>query len=150
MQIDFSKKIYGQELGLRIRAIMGVPEEILDNDIISSPTFRISAEKYINKQIDKYEETELMNYLELINIAYLYHICYYLCSGMYARLPKQMENKNTKTIMQSIDWDSRAIEMLDKCNNILEDIISEIDDEVEYGSSFAVLTNASEYPNTSI
>ena len=49
-------KISEKELGLRVRAIMGVPEEILDDTIISSPTFKISATRYINKQIEKYDE----------------------------------------------------------------------------------------------
>ena len=40
--------------------------------------------------------------------------------------------------------------MLAKCNEIMDGIISEIDDEFQYGDSFAVLTNASDYPNTSI
>lgn len=150
MIIDFNEKISGKELGTRIRAIMGVPEEILDDAIISSPTFVISASKYINKKIEKYDESEMEGNLELINIAYLYYICYLLCTGMYARLPKQMENTSTKTILQSIDWDGKAVEMLAKCNEIVDGIISEIDDEFQYGDSFAVLTDASEYPNTSI
>lgn len=149
MIIKFDK-ISEKELGLRVRAIMGVPEEILDDTIISSPIFEISATRYINKQIEKYDESEMENKLELINIAYLYYICYLLCTGMYARLPKQMENISTKTILQNIDWDGKAVEMLAKCNEIIDGIISEIDDEFQYGDSFAVLTNASDYPNTSI
>lgn len=150
MFIDFSKKFAEQELGQKIRAIIGVPEEILENSVVSSPTFKIRASKYINKQINKYEEEQLSNSFELLDIAYLYYICYLLCAGMYARLPKQMENKSTKTIMESIDWDSKAIDMLSKCNDILDEIISEIDDEFIYGDSFAVLTNESQYPNTNI
>lgn len=150
MVIEFSKNFTEVELGMRVRAIMGVPEEILDDTIINSPTFKIISSNYINKQISKYEEIQLESNLELLNIAYLYHICYQICTGMYARLPKQMENTSTKTIMQSIDWDSKAIEMLSKCNDVVEEVILEIDDEIDYGNSFAVLTEASEYPNTSI
>lgn len=150
MVIEFSKNFTEVELGMRVRAIMGVPEEILDDTIINSPTFKIISSNYINKQISKYEEIQLENNLELLNIAYLYHICYQICTGMYARLPKQMENISTKTIMQSIDWDSKAVEMLLKCNDVVEEVILEIDDEVDYGNSFAVLTEVSEYPNTSI
>lgn len=150
MTIKFEDSISEKELGLRIRAIMGVPEEILDDTVINSPTFKISASKYINKQIQEYDEEQLKGSLELVNIAYLYYICYLLCTGMYARLPKQMENKSTKTVLQSIDWDSLAIEMLGKSNEIIDEIISEIDDDFEYGNSFAVLTDESEYPNTSI
>jgi hypothetical protein len=150
MIIDFEEKFEEGDLGTRIRAIIGVPEEILENDIISSPTFKIRASKYINKQISDYSEEELKTSLELLDISYLYYICYLLCAGMYARLPKQMENKSTKTIMQSIDWDSKALDMLNKCNDILDEIISEIDDEFEYGNTFATLTDESEYPNESI
>ncbi len=142
----FSKK----ELGTRIRAIMGIPEEILDDTVIYSPTFKIKASKYINKKISNYTEQQLSTEFELLDIAYLYYICYLLCTGMYARLPKQMENVSTKTIMQNIDWDSRALEMLNKCDEIIDDVISEIDDNFEYGNTFAVLTNASDYPNTNI
>lgn len=150
MFIEFSESFSETELGVRVRAIMGVPEEILDNITINSPTFKIVSENYVNKQIRKYEESQLENNLDLLNIAYLYHICYQICLGMYARLPKQMENTSTKTILQTIDWDSKAIEMLQKCNTIIEETIIEIDDEVDYRSSFAVLTSESEYPNTNI
>jgi hypothetical protein len=139
-----------RELGARIRAIMGIPEEILDDSIINSPTFKIKASKYINKKIADYTEQELSSNMELLNIAYLYYICYLLCTGMYARLPKQMENVSTKTILQTIDWDSMALEMLNKCDEIMDEIISEIDDDFQYGNTFAVLTDSSDYPNTNI
>lgn len=139
-----------KELGIRIRAIMGVPEEILDDEVINSPTFKVKANKYINKKITDYTEEQLSSSFELLDIAYLYYICYLLCTGMYARLPKQMENVSTKTILQTIDWDSKALEMLDTCNAIMDDIISEIDDDFQYGNTFAVLTDSSDYPNTNI
>ena len=69
---------------------------------------------------------------------------------MYARLPKQMENTSTKTILQSINWDTMAIEMLGKCNEILDDAISEVNDDIDYSVSSAVLTSSSEYPNDTI
>ena len=139
-----------KELGIRIRAIMGIPEEILDDSVINSPTFKVKAEKYINKKISNYTEEQLSSQVELIDIAYLYYISYLLCTGMYARLPKQMENVSTKTILQTIDWDSKALEMLNKCDEIMDEIISEIDDSFQYGNTFAVLTNSSDYPNTNI
>lgn len=134
------------ELGTRVRAIMGVPELVLLDDIISSPVFITKAEKYINKNIEEYEELDE----RLIEIATIYYICYLLCPGMYARLPKQMENVSTKTVLQSIDWDKMAIDMLGKCNEILEEAISEVTDDIDYSVSFAVLTDSSEYPNTNI
>ena len=139
-----------KELGIRIRAIMGVPEEILDDEVINSPTFKVKANKYINKKITDYTEEQLSPSFELLDIAYLYYIGYLLCTGMYARLPKQMENVSTKTILQTIDWDSKALEMLNKCDEILDEILSELDDNFQYGNTFAVLTDTSEYPNTNI
>lgn len=147
MAIDFKKRFQQAELGIRVRAIMGVPEEILEDIVISSPTFLEKASRYINKHINKYDEEQLTDVNELLNIAYLYYICYLLCSGMNTRLPKQMENKSTKTIMQSIDWDKRALDMLGKCDDILEDILEELDGGYEYGNTMAVLTEESPYPN---
>jgi hypothetical protein len=150
MTIGFEDNFSKEELGTRIRAIMGVPEEILDNEVINSPTFKIKANKYINKKILDYTEEQLSQSLELLNIAYLYYVCYLLCTGMYARLPKQMENVSTKTILQTIDWDSKALEMLNKCDEIMDDLISELDENFQYGNTFAVLTDSSDYPNTNI
>lgn len=150
MTRPFKDMFSEKELGTRIRAIIGVPEEILDNDIINSPTFKIKASNYINKKINEFTDEQLFTQLELLDIAYLYYICYLLCTGMYARLPKQMENVSTKTVLQTIDWDSKALEMLNKCDEILDEILSELDDNFQYGNTFAVLTDASEYPNTNI
>ena len=145
MKIDLEENPI-DELEVRVRAIMGVPELILIDDIISSPTFITRAEIFINKRIKDYENLDD----RLIEIATIYYICYLLCPGMYARLPKQMENVSTKTILQNIDWDKMALEMLGKCNEVLDDAISEVDDSVNYSVSFATLTASSEYPNTNI
>lgn len=146
MTIDFEKEKKIEDLGQRVRAVLGVPEEILTDDIISSPTFILKANKYINKNIEEYEKLDE----SLITIAYVYYICYLLCTGMYARLPKQMENVSTKTILQSINWDNKALEMLDICNQTLDEAIEEAGGDLSYGNSFAVLTESSEYPNTNI
>ena len=135
-----------KDLGIRVRAIMGVPEVILTDDVISSPIFITKAEKYINKNIKEYEGLDE----SLIIIATIYYICYLLCPGMYARLPKQMENVSTKTILQSMNWDEIALDMLDKCNDMLEEAIEDVSDGVDFSVSFAVLTDSSEYPNTTI
>lgn len=146
MVINLQKKEI-DNLGIRVRAIMGVPELILLDETINSPDFIKRAEKYINKNIAEYEGLDE----NLIEIATIYYICYLLCPGMYARLPKQMENVSTKTVLQSIDWNSMALDMLGKCNEILEEAISEVDeDAIDYSVSFATLTDESEYPNTSI
>ena len=144
MTIDFIGKNKVDDLNVRVRAILGIPEEFLEDEVISSPTFVIKANKYINKKIESYEDLDK----SLITIAYIYYVCYLLCVGMSARLPKQMENVNTKTVLQSIDWDSKALEMLDACNDTLEEAIG--DEDVQYGATFAVLSDVSEYPNTSI
>ena len=146
MTIDFEKENEIEDLGQRVRAVLGVPEEILTDDTISSPTFVLKANNYINKNIQKYEELDK----NLITIAYVYYICYLVCAGMSARLPKQMENVSTKTILQSINWDNKALEMLDICNQTLDEAIEEAGGDLSYGNSFAVLTESSEYPNTNI
>lgn len=147
MNIGFESLV--KDLGIQVRAILGVPEEFLSDDIISSPVFKTKADKYINKKISEIEEDVDID-IDLLKIAYVYYICYLLCSGMYARLPKQMENLSTKTILLSIDWDSKALEMLDKCNETIDEALEDIGEEIEAGNSFAVLTDASEYPNTTI
>ena len=149
MTINFDNIFSTKEVGTRIRAIMGVPEEILDDSVISSPTFKIKAGRYINKKIADYTDEQLSTSLELLNIAYLYYIGYLLCTGMYARLPKQMENVNSKTVLQTIDWDSKALEMLGMCDDTIDEAIADIED-IQYGNTFAVLSDSSEYPNTNI
>lgn len=144
MKIDLEENPI-DELEVRVRAIMGVPELILLDDIITSPDFLVRAERYINKNIKEYDDLDE----SLIEIATVYYICYLLCPGMYARLPKQMENVSTKTVLQNIDWDKMALEMLGKCNELLEEAISEVSD-IDYSVSFAVLTSSSEYPNETI
>ncbi len=145
MTVDFTENKI-DDLPIRVRAIMGVPDLILLDDVISSPDFLLRANKYINKIIKEYEDLDT----SLLEIAAIYYICYLICPGMYARLPKQMENTSTKTILQSINWDAMAIEMLGKCNEILDDAISEVNDDIDYSVSFAVLTSSSEYPNDTI
>ena len=145
MTIDLEKNPI-EDLEDRVRAIMGVPKLILIDDVISSPVFLSRAEKYINRQIKEYEELDE----DLVKIATLYYICYLLCPGMYARLPKQMENVSTKTVLQNIDWDKMALDMLAKSNEVLEEAILEVDEDVDYSVSFAVLTGSSEYPNENI
>lgn len=145
MVINFEEKPI-EQLGIKVRAIMGVPELILLDSTITSPIFLKKAEKYINKNIEEYDGLDEI----LIEIAAIYYICYLLCPGMYARLPKQMENVSTKTVLQGIDWNSMALDMLGKCNEALEEAISDVTDDIDYSVSFATLTDASEYPNTTI
>ena len=131
-------KIDETDLPKQVRAILGVPEEILTDSIIISPVFLSKAENYILKKVRNYEKDDVDE--DLLKISFAYYVSYLLCVGMDARLPKQMENLSTKTILQSIDWIQKAEEMLAKCNEIIDDVIEAIDGEVETGSTFAVLT----------
>lgn len=137
-----------QDLGTKVRAIMGVPETLLPDEVIASPIFLEKSKKYIQVYLKDYPDKDFEE--NLLEIAQIYYICYLLCPGMFSRLPKQMENTSTKTILQSMDWNNIASDMLEKCNDILEDLIEEIDETVDFGTSFAVLTEASEYPNTTV
>ena len=49
MAIDFEKT--PEELGNQVRAILGVPQEFLTDEVISSPVFLEQAKNYINKKI---------------------------------------------------------------------------------------------------
>lgn len=148
MAIDFEED---GELGIKVRAILGVPEEFLTDEVISSPVFLKQAETYINKKISEYTIKKGSTPEELLKIGYIYYVCYLLCLGMYARLPKQMDNVNTKTILLSIDWNQMALDMLDRCDEIVDNALEDFQDEdINYGNTYAVLTDASEYPNTTI
>lgn len=149
MAIDFEKT--PEELGNQVRAILGVPQEFLTDEVISSPVFLKQAETYINKKISEYTIKQGSTPEELLKIGYIYYVCYLLCLGMYARLPKQMDNVNTKTILLSIDWNQMALDMLDRCDEIVDSALEDFQDEdINYGNTYAVLTDASEYPNTTI
>lgn len=149
MTINFERQVK-EDLGTNVRAILGVPEEFLPDTVILSPVFVKKAEKFINNKIKEVSEDETNLDKTLLKISYYYYVCYLLCPGMYARLPKQMENVNTKTILLSIDWNQRALEMLNKCNETLDMALEDIGEETDFGNTFAVLTAASEYPNTTI
>lgn len=149
MAIDFEE--IPEELGNQVRAILGVPQEFLTDEVISSPVFLKQAETYINKKISEYTIKQGSTPEELLKIGYIYYVCYLLCLGMYARLPKQMDNVNTKTILLSIDWNQMALDMLDRCDEIVDNVLEDFQDEdINYGNTYAVLTDASEYPNTTI
>lgn len=133
-----------KELAQRVRVIIGVPIEFLDDNTILSSTFLLEAQNYINKNIKEYEELDETK----INISYIYYMCYLICSGMYARLPKQMKNTSTETTLQTINWDEKALEYLDKANSSLYEAIEDVDDTDLYGTTIATLSNETIYPNT--
>lgn len=152
MAKKFEIKLTQTETGKRIRAILGVPEAVLTDEVISSLTFIKKTELYINRQIKDYinyinDETEY----GLLNVAAMYYLSYLLCVGMDARLPKQMENLSTKTILQNISWDAKALEMLEKAQESISDFLSEYDiDEVDYSMTFADLSDEMEYPEANV
>lgn len=135
--------------GKRVRAIIGVPEPILTNEIISSPIFKKQTENFINKRIKEYLENIDEEDLGLLEVASMYYLSYLLCVGMDARLPKQMENLSTKTVLNSINWDEKALELLDKANELIDDFLAEFDVDEGY-NTFADLSDEVEYPETNI
>ena len=145
----FEIKLGEEAIGKRIRAILGVPEAILTNEIISSSIFKEQAENFINKNIAEFLELIDKNNTNLLEISSMYYIAYLLCSGMDARLPKQMENLSTKTVLNSINWDEKAIEMLNMSNEILEEFLEDYPDDNGY-NTFADLSDEMEYPETNI
>lgn len=133
----------------RVLAILGLPKEILTEEVISSPIFIEQAENYINKNIRDYLELIDESNINLLDVSAMYYISYLLCAGMDARLPKQMENLSTKTVLNSINWDEKALEMLAKADEILDDFLEDYTDENGY-NSFAELSDEMEYPETNI
>lgn len=136
-------------IGKRVRSILGVPEEILTDEIISSSIFKEQAENYINKNIKEYFNLIDENNVNLLEISSMYYISYLLCIGMDSRLPKQMENLSTKTVLNSINWDEKALEMLNKADEILDNFLEDYTDENGY-NTFAELSDEMEYPETNI
>ena len=140
----------GQEaIGKRIRAILGIPEGFLDDEVISSSIFIKQAENYINKNISEYLELIDEDNTNLLEISSMYYISYLLCTGMDARLPKQMENLSTKTVLNSINWDEKASEMLNKADEILDDFLEDYTDDNGY-NTIADLSDEMDYPETNI
>lgn len=142
-------KLGEDAIGKRVRAILGVPEAILTNEIISSSIFKKQAENYINKNIKDYLELIDKNNTNLLEISSMYYIAYLLCTGMDSRLPKQMENLSTKTVLNSINWDEKALEMLNKADEVLDDFLEDYTDEDGY-NTFADLSDEMNYPETNI
>lgn len=142
-------KLGEEAIGKRIRAILGVPEAILTNEIITSSIFKKQAENYINKNIKEYLDLIDENSTNLLEISSMYYIAYLLCTGMDSRLPKQMENLSTKTVLNSINWDEKALEMLAKADEILDNFLEDYTDDNGY-NTIAELSDEMEYPETNI
>lgn len=137
------------DIAKRVRSIIGIPTELLTNEIISSPIFITQTENFINKAIKDHLEEIDENDIDVLDICAMYYISYLLCVGMDARLPRQMENLSTKTILNNINWDEKALELLDKAQEILDDFLEEFDDS-DYYSTIADISDEMEYPETNI
>ena len=73
----FEIKLGEEAIGKRIRAILGVPEAILTNEIISSSIFKKQAENFINKNIAEFLELIDKNNTNLLEISSMYYIHYH-------------------------------------------------------------------------
>ena len=121
---------------------------LLSSEDIVSPEFKIKAKKYINRKLEsiineiteKYEK-------ESVKMAYIYYIVYLIAPTMPLRVPQRMENISTKTILQTIDWNEFANEMLNRCDDLLEDLLEDHGVETVLGSTFVELSDAVPYPN---
>ena len=144
------EKIFDDEYDIyeRVKSVFGLPEELLSSEDIVSPEFKIKAKKYINRKLEsiineiaeKYEK-------ESVKMAYIYYIVYLIAPTMPLRVPQRMENISTKTILQTIDWNEFANEMLNRCDDLLEDLLEDHGVETVLGSTFVELSDAVPYPN---
>ena len=150
MTEKYKLKLSKEEVGKRVRAIIGVPEPFLSDDVISSPVFVKKTESYINNSIKEYLELiEESN--GLLDVASMYYLSYLLCVGMEARLPKQMENLSTKTLLQNVSWDKKALSMFNDAEETLGLLFDEYDiDEGNLYGTFAELSSEMDYPETSV
>lgn len=138
--------VNAKELGMQVRAILGVPELILPDEVISSSTFIAKANNYISKKVSA-ESLQL----ELTRIAFTYYICYLIAPSMYSRLPLLMKNLSTQTQLQAVDWYKLSFQMLEKCDETINGILEDAGEGSTDGyNSFAVLSSESQYPNTLI
>ena len=151
MTNKFTINLSNTEIGKRVRSIIGVPDALLTDDVISSPVFKSKTEAYINKSVKEYWDLVKEEDLGLLNVSAMYYISYLLCVGMDARLPKQMENLSTKTMLQNISWDEKALELLQQAEEALGDFLEEFDiDEGNMYGTFADLSDEVEYPETTV
>ena len=146
---SFKIKISHEYIQKRVISILGVPEQLLSEEVVSSPIFIKQTENYINKAIKNYLDLIDEENTGLLEVSSMYYLSYLLCIGMDARLPKQMENLSTKTVLNSINWDEKALELLAKAEEALDDFLEEFEDENGY-NTFAELSDEMEYPETNI
>lgn len=135
------------EIVLRVKSVIGIPEEMIKNEDIISPPNKIKTEKYINDKI-KNISSELKDYdINNLKIAYIYHIAYLMSFSMPARLPQRMENISTKTQLQPIDWYKFGQEMLKLCDEMIDSVLEDHGESTTYGTTMIDLSDAVAYPN---
>ena len=65
-----------KDLGIKVRAIMGVPEVLLPDEVIASPIFINKSEKYVENYLKEYKDSKFDD--NTLTIAQIYYICYLL------------------------------------------------------------------------
>ena len=82
---------------------MGVPAELLEDNVILSPTFLIQAGSFINSRLVEYEtdyEEQLSNYNYYFEISYIY----YVCIQDYLNKWKMYRQKQYYKLLIGIKW----------------------------------------------
>lgn len=136
------------EIARRVKSVFGIPNVLLEDEDIISPEYKIRAEKYIKRKLstiyNDIKEIEKGN----IQIAYIYYLAYLICPSMQIRLPQKMKNISTETDMQTINWYTLGQEMLNRCDEIIDDLIDEYsEEETTLGNTIVELSDTVSYPN---
>lgn len=144
----FTFSLSDETIAERVKAVIGVPEVFLEDEVITSPVYKDKAIIYINKQLKEIADIEIDDNTQLlIDMAGIYYICHLLCISMQVRLPNRMENISTKTLLQQIDWYKFAEEMLGRAEDILDEILEDNGIEI-LGSTIVALSDETTYPNS--
>lgn len=136
------------EIAERVIAVFGIPGEFLNQEDIVSPEYKIKAKNYVFKKLKEIKD-EIKDYeYENVKMAYIYYLVYLISPSMPVRLPQRMENISTKTLLQSIDWKEFGEEMLNRCNDLLDQLLEDHDIELIIGNTFVELSDQAPYPNS--
>lgn len=135
------------ELVERVTAVIGIPKELLNPENVVSPEYKIKAKNYIKRRLANIIDDIQSFEKETIRMAYIYYIVYLISPTMPVRLPQRMENISTKTLLQTIDWNSFADEMLNRCDGLLDELLEDHGEEITLGNTFVELSDSVPYPN---
>lgn len=135
------------ELVERVTAVIGIPKELLNPENVVSPEYKIKAKNYIKRRLANIIDDIQSFEKETIRMAYIYYIVYLISPTMPVRLPQRMENISTKTLLQTIDWNSFADEMLNRCDELLNELLEDHGEEITLGNTFVELSDSVPYPN---